>query len=96
MVALNDVNGKMVEGYKVAVTKPGELTYTLKNLKAGKYTLAVYHDANSDEKLNKNMLGIPTELYGFSNNARGTFGPPSFADQTFTVSGETKMAIALK
>jgi uncharacterized protein (DUF2141 family) len=96
MVALNDVNGKMVEGYKVAVTKPGTLVYPIKNLKPGQYTMAVFHDINSDEELNTNMVGIPKEPYGFSNNARGTFGPPSFADQTFTISGETKMAITLK
>ena len=96
MVALNDVEGKMIQGYQVPVTKTGDLVYTIKNIKPGKYTMAVFHDINMDEKLNTNMLGIPTEPYGFSNNARGTFGPPSLADQTFSVSSETKMSITLK
>jgi uncharacterized protein (DUF2141 family) len=96
MVALNDVEGKMVDGYIVPVAKTGELVYTIKGIKPGKYTLAAYHDINKDEKLNTNLVGIPTEPYGFSNNARGTFGPPSLEDQTFAVTGETKMAITLK
>ncbi len=42
------------------------------------FALAAYHDENNDSVLNKNVAGIPTERYGFSNKARGTFGPPSF------------------
>lgn len=96
MVALNDVNGNMVQGYQVPVSKAGNLVYTIKDIAPGKYTMAVFHDINKDEKLNTNLVGIPTEPYGFSNNARGTFGPPSLKEQTFTVSAETKMAITLK
>lgn len=96
MVALNDTKGEMVEGYVVPVTKTGTVTYTIKNIKPGDYTLAVFHDINKDEILNTNMVGIPKEPYAFSNNARGTFGPPSLTDQTFTVDGEVKMSIELK
>ncbi len=40
--------------------------------------IAAHHDRNDNGKLDKNALGIPTEPYGFSNNPRGMFGPPSF------------------
>jgi uncharacterized protein (DUF2141 family) len=40
--------------------------------------IAVYHDENNDGQLNRNRLGIPTERYGFSRNARGLTGPPGF------------------
>lgn len=43
-----------------------------------KFAIAAYHDENNDEELNRNRFGIPTERYGFSNNARGLTGPPSF------------------
>jgi len=49
-----------------------------------KMALAAYHDENGDEQLNRNRLGIPTERYGFSRNARGLAGPPSF-EQTVIV-----------
>ena len=96
MVALNDTKGEMIQGYVVPVTKTGSITYTIKDVKPGNYTMAVFHDLNKDEELNTNMVGIPKEPYGFSNNARGTFGPPSLKDQTFTIQGSTSISIALK
>lgn len=96
MVALNDTKGEMIEGYLVPVTKTGSLNYTIENVAPGKYTMAFFHDINKDEELNTNMVGIPKEPYAFSNNARGTFGPPSLEDQTFTVKGDVKMTIELK
>ena len=43
-----------------------------------KMAVAAYHDENGDQDLNRNSFGIPTERYGFSRNARGLTGPPSF------------------
>ncbi len=42
------------------------------------FAVAVYHDENADLSLNRNHLGIPTERYGFSRNARGSTGAPTF------------------
>ena len=53
--------------------------FRLEGLPAGDYAVAVYHDKNSDGTMNKGAFGIPTESYGFSNNVRGTFGPPKFS-----------------
>jgi uncharacterized protein (DUF2141 family) len=60
-------------------------TVVLKDLPAGEYAFAVFHDANSNAKLDKNMFGMPTEPYGFSNNALGNMGPPSFEQARFTL-----------
>ncbi|GGE74113.1 DUF2141 domain-containing protein [Massilia psychrophila] len=62
-------------------------TVVLKDLPAGEYAFAVFHDANANAKLDKNMFGIPTEGYGFSNNAMGAMGPPSFGQASFTLPG---------
>ncbi len=53
MVALRDTKGEMLDGYIVPVTKTGSITYTIKDVKPGKYTIAAYHDINKDEELNK-------------------------------------------
>ena len=51
-------------------------------------------DLNGDGEMNTNPFGIPTEPYAFSNNARGQFGPASWADAVFTVgAGETAQQI---
>lgn len=53
------------------------------NLKPGAYAFRYFHDENGDEKINTNFMGIPREGYGFSNNAKGSFGPPSFEKMLF-------------
>ncbi|WP_200836810.1 DUF2141 domain-containing protein [Rubripirellula obstinata] len=47
---------------------------------ADSFAIAVFHDENENGSLDRNAFGIPTECYGFSNNARGLTGPPSFTD----------------
>ena len=57
--------------------------HTFENVAYGTYAIKVYHDANGNNKLDKNMLGIPKEAYGFSNNARGKMGLPAYESVTF-------------
>ncbi|MCH9029352.1 MAG: DUF2141 domain-containing protein [Bacteroidetes bacterium] len=57
--------------------------YTFEELPFGEYGIKLFHDENMDGELDSNFLGIPTEDYGFSNNARGTFGPADYDDAKF-------------
>ncbi len=61
----------------------------IQNLEPGKYVVATFADNNQNGKLDTNFLGMPTELYGFSNNARGRFGPPAFSDAAFELNQAT-------
>ncbi|MES3023434.1 MAG: DUF2141 domain-containing protein [Pseudomonadota bacterium] len=63
----------------------GSNMLVIKNLPAGEYAFAVYHDANGNGKMDKNLIGMPTEDYGFSNNAMGKMGPPSFDTAKFAL-----------
>lgn len=54
-------------------------------LPPGQYGVMAYHDRNSDLKLNTLPIGLPTEPYGFSNNSRAPFGPPSWSAARFTL-----------
>jgi uncharacterized protein (DUF2141 family) len=69
-------------GYKVKI-KNGNAECTIAELPYGEYAIKLYHDENMDGELNSNFLGIPTEDYGFSNNASGTFGPADYDDAKF-------------
>jgi uncharacterized protein (DUF2141 family) len=43
------------------------------------------------------MFGIPSEDYGFSNDAAGSFGPPEYKDAAFILnSPEKKITINIK
>jgi uncharacterized protein (DUF2141 family) len=66
------------------------------NLPAGNYAIAVLADVNNDGKMNTNMLGIPKEAYGFSNNVTGLFGPPSFEKAQVIVQEDKKTSIIVK
>ena len=57
----------------------------IKDLPPGDYAFALYHDANANGKMDKNMLGMPTEDYAFSNNAVGQMGPPSYDSARFAI-----------
>jgi uncharacterized protein (DUF2141 family) len=60
------------------------------DLKPGKYSIAVFHDEDENGKINTNPFGYPIEKYGFSNNAKGYFGPPDFTKTTFELKNERK------
>jgi uncharacterized protein (DUF2141 family) len=63
----------------------------IENLKPGKYAFKYFHDENKNEKLDLNWIGMPTEGYGFSNNAKGTFGPPSYEKMIFVIKENTSI-----
>lgn len=65
----------------------GKAVAVFAGLKPGSYAINFYHDENGDEKLDKNILGMPTEGYGFTNDARGSFGPPDFTAAEVNVNG---------
>ena len=61
------------------------LTVFVAAIPAGKYAVAAYVDNNRNGRQDKNFLGIPKEIYGFSNDVRGIFGPPDFAEASFDI-----------
>jgi uncharacterized protein (DUF2141 family) len=56
----------------------GTQSVVFTNLKPGAYGIIVFHDENDNGKLDENAWGVPTEGYGFSNNAEGFLAAPSF------------------
>lgn len=64
-------------------------------LTPGRYGVSVFHDANSNETLDTGFLGIPTEGYGFSNDAAGSFGAPSWEDVAFDLDGDRALDLKL-
>jgi uncharacterized protein (DUF2141 family) len=72
----------------VPVKQAGNLEMTFA-LPPGKYAVSCFHDVNGNGKLDTNLVGIPSEPYGFSNNARPRFRPPYWSEASFSVSGGT-------
>ena len=82
MVALYD-NADAFLKHPVRVTKAqadtAGTTLVFHDVAPGDYGFSIYHDANQNGRMDKNLLGIPTEPIAFSNNAQGRMGPPDFA-----------------
>jgi uncharacterized protein (DUF2141 family) len=57
-------------------------------LAPGDYAIALYHDRNGNEKLDSNLMGIPTEPYGFSGTARNLMGPATWEQAKFSLPAE--------
>lgn len=96
MVALHDESG--MEGFPGANSAiaaqwvraaPGSQRFVFLDLPPGRYAVAVFHDENGNDELDTNLLGIPTEGTGFSSNAQGHFGPPSFQDAAVEISADS-------
>jgi uncharacterized protein (DUF2141 family) len=66
--------------------KGGKAQWVLSGLPYGTYAIKIFHDENGNGKLDKNAMGMPKEQFGFSNNARGTFGPPDYEQAKFAFS----------
>ncbi len=53
------------------------------NLPFGTYAVACLHDENGNGKMDTNLLGIPKEGYGASNNAVSKLSAPKFEAAKF-------------
>lgn len=90
---------KMTQGQMVAAKQraaDGSVRVTFSGLPNGDYAVSAFHDRDNNGKLNTNVMGMPTEPYGFSRNAAGNFGPPSFQDAAFNVQKNTEIVVQLK
>ena len=81
------VIAELVEDVKIDVFKKSIY------LPVGVYAVSFYIDSNNNQKLDFNFFGVPIEQYGFSNNAMGFFGSPSFDQASFRIDKEIKITI---
>lgn len=71
--------------------------FTFENLQPGSYAVAVFHDVNGDGILNRGLMGIPTEGFGFSKNPKILMGAPSFKRAAITIDSDSlEICIQLK
>ena len=62
------------------------------------YAVTLFHDENTNGKLDTKTFGIPKEGFGFSNNPKIRIGPPRFKDTAFVITGagnERTITVAL-
>jgi uncharacterized protein (DUF2141 family) len=60
-----------------------QVSVRFENIPFGTYAIACHHDENGNGKMDTNLLGIPKEGYGTSNNAVNRFSAPKFSEAKF-------------
>jgi uncharacterized protein (DUF2141 family) len=80
-------------GETVIKAKAGANKVIFTNIEAGEYAVRFFHDENTSGTLDTNLLGMPIEGYGFSNDAKPDFGPVSFNNMKFMVSGDVESLV---
>jgi uncharacterized protein (DUF2141 family) len=73
--------------------KNNSATVTFVGIPKGEYGISTYQDENSNGILDKNMIGIPSEDFACSNNAKGFMGPPAYEDAKFNINKDLKIDI---
>ncbi len=75
----------------------GQAVCMFTDIAPGEYAVSVFHDENSNGKLDRNFMGMPKEGVGASNDAAGHFGPPKYDDARFNYKGgRSVLAIHVK
>lgn len=61
----------------------GTTLVRVEGVPAGRYAAMAWHDVNANNDVDRNMLGMPRELIGFSNDVRVKMSAPRFAAAAF-------------
>lgn len=86
---------KPTAGFRVEV-KHNEMSIPCKGLPAGTYAISMYQDENGNGVLDTGSYGRPLEKFGFSNDAEGVMGAPSYEKCVFDFKRDTTMVVHLK
>jgi len=82
------LNGAQVDVMKKVRASTAPITVAFDNLPAGTYAVGAYHDENTNDHLDTNLLGLPTEGYALSNGVRAVTSKPTFQQAAFTVGND--------
>lgn len=94
----NDESAWLKIGNAVQMTKvpsAGDKTVLVfTGLAPGRYALSSYHDENANGTMDTNVLGMPTERYGFTGSP--TMGAPAFGDAAVDLQADTTLRVTLR
>ena len=74
----------------------GVAQWVFSGMPEGLYAIKSFADENGNARLDANLIGLPVERYGFSNNARGRRGPPAFDAAAVQVNAYSSISFQLK
>ena len=88
-------DGEGIVTLRVPITGPST-SCSFSNVEPGTYAIAVVHDENSNGKLDKNFVGVPSEGYGVSNNKTYALSAPKWNESSFILLPAESKTIQVK
>lgn len=88
---LDDLSGNKVASISKSINN-NTCNISINGIKAGKYSIYYFHDENDNKELDT-KFSIPKEGYGFSNNAKGTFGPPPIEERIMNITSNKSIEL---
>lgn len=84
-----DFNNNIPYNATIVKARKGSMTVSFSDIEPGDYAIRYFHDENNNGAMDTNLFGLPVEGFGFSNNAKVNFGPPSYQQAAFKVAQQT-------
>ena len=88
-------DGEGILTVRVPIAGPNT-SCTFLSIEPGTYAVAVVHDENSNGKLDKNFVGVPSEGYGVSNNKTYALSAPKWDESVFTIAPSESKTLQVK
>lgn len=84
----------MASQWMAADTQPLRCVWS--GLPAGRYAIAVSHDLNGNRRTDTNLVGMPTEAWGVSRDARPWLRAPRFDEAMIELGDASSREIAVR
>ena len=88
---LDENENPVIVGTSPVINYSSEISFD--SIFPGKYAIQFFHDENENQKMDFNLIGIPKEKFGSSNNVKPILGPPKFEKMLFEIYQDKKIVM---
>ena len=88
---LDENENPVIVGTSTVINYYSEISFD--SISPGKYAIQFFHDENENQKMDFNLIGIPKEKFGSSNNVKPLLGPPKFEKMLINLNENKKIII---
>ena len=86
---LDENENPVIVGTSPVINYSAEISFD--SIFPGKYAIQFFHDENENQKMDFNLIGIPKEKFGSSNDVKPILGPPKFEKMLFEIYEDKKI-----
>ena len=88
---LDEDENPVIVGTSPVINYSAEISFD--SIFPGKYAIQFFHDENENQKMDFNLIGIPKEKFGSSNDVKPILGPPKFEKMLFEIYEDKKIVM---